>query len=83
MYGKSPARVLPLLLGLHLTGKNWWASKSFHLYYPLYVKIEFVARRSLKGCWELETKLQFILVQTSRKLQFGGLLWGSALDKQV
>lgn len=83
MYGKSPARVLPLLLSLQLTGKNWRASRIFYPCRPFWKDRAQGLKKSQGLGWEMEPRLQFILVQTSPKLYFGGLLWGSTLGKQV
>lgn len=83
MYGKSPALVLPLLLSLQLTGKNWRASRIFYHCRPFCKDRAHGLKKSQGLRWEIVPQLQFVLVQTSPKLQFGGLLWGSTLGKQV
>lgn len=82
MYGKSPARVLPLLLSLQLTGKNWRASRIFYI--TAHCKDRTHGLKKSQGfSWEIEPQLQLVLVRISPKLQFCGLFWGSTLGKQV
>lgn len=83
MYGKSPVRVLPLLLSLQLTGKNWRAPRIFYHCRPFCKDRAQGLKEVSRARFGDERRLQFILVQTSPKLHFGGLLWGSTLGKQV